>query len=51
LIYRGNYGAGGIVDILLGAVALILQADTTGAILAIVAGVIGLVAVETRRTT
>ncbi|HYY47695.1 MAG TPA: hypothetical protein VFA17_03335 [Thermoplasmata archaeon] len=51
LIYRGNYAAGGIVDILLGAVALVLQADTTGAILAIVAGVIGLVAVETRRTT
>jgi hypothetical protein len=48
LIYRGKYGAGGIVNILLGVVAWILKADVTGAILAIVAGVIGLIATEPR---
>ena len=46
LIYRGKYGSGGILNILLGVVALILQADRTGAILAIVAGVVGLIAAE-----
>jgi branched-subunit amino acid transport protein len=49
LIYRRNYGSGGIVNILLGIVAFLLRADTTGAILAIVSGVMGLVAIERRR--
>lgn len=48
LIYRGNYGSGGIVNILLGVVAFILQSHQIGAILAIVSGVIGLVASGSR---
>lgn len=51
LIYRGNYGSGGIVNILLGVVAFILNANSIGAILAIVAGVIGLVATESRASS
>ncbi|TLZ97775.1 MAG: hypothetical protein E6J94_05230 [Methanobacteriota archaeon] len=46
LIYRSKYGSGGLLDIILGVVALILQLNQIGAILAIVAGVIGLVASE-----
>src|SRR2546422_3726502 len=46
LIYRGKYSSGGIINILLGIVALILAVSTTGSILAIVSGVIGLVATE-----
>lgn len=46
LIYRGQTGSGGILNILLGVVALILNTSTEGAILAIVSGVVGLVASE-----
>src|SRR5437867_12145511 len=46
LIYRSKYGSGGLLDIILGVVALILQLNQIGAILAMVAGVIGLVASE-----
>ena len=46
LIHRGKYSSGGIINILLGIVALILAISTTGSILAIVSGVIGLVATE-----
>ena len=47
LIYRSKYSSGGIVNILLGVVALILpQTSSTGGILAIVSGVVGLVASE-----
>jgi hypothetical protein len=46
MIYRGKYSSGGIVNILLGIIALILLANATGGILAIVSGVIGLVASE-----
>ena len=46
LIYRGKYSSGGIINILLGSVALILPVSTTGGILAIVSGVLGLVATE-----
>src|SRR5256885_1058821 len=49
LIYRGKYSSGGIINILLGIVALILKLDTIGGILAIVSGVIGLVATEAPR--
>lgn len=48
MMYRGQYGSGGIVNILLGIVAFILDANSIGAILAIVAGVIGLVATGPR---
>jgi hypothetical protein len=44
LIYRSQYSSGGILDLLLGIVALVLRLNFTGSILAIVAGVIGLVA-------
>ena len=46
LIYRSKYGSGGLLDIILGVVALILQLNQIGSILSIVAGVIGLVASE-----
>src|SRR2546427_260273 len=46
LIYRGKYSSGGIVNIILGIVAILLSLSTTGAILAIVSGVVGLVASE-----
>ncbi|HYT17071.1 MAG TPA: hypothetical protein VEO18_02350 [Thermoplasmata archaeon] len=46
LIYRGKYSSGGIINIILGVVALILSVSTTGGILAIVSGVLGLVATE-----
>jgi hypothetical protein len=49
LIYRGKYSSGGIVNIILGIVAVILSLSTTGAILAIVSGVVGLVASEAGR--
>ncbi len=44
LIYRSQYSSGGILDLLLGIVVLVLRLNFTGAILAIVAGVIGLIA-------
>lgn len=46
LIHRGKYSAGGLIDILLGIVAIILGLGSTGGILAIVGGVVGLVASE-----
>ncbi len=47
LMYRGKYSSGGIINILLGIVAIILpQTSATGGILAIVSGVVGLVANE-----
>jgi len=46
LIYRSKYSSGGILNILLGIVALILHLHSTGGILAIVAGVVGLIASE-----
>ena len=48
LIYRSQYSSGGILDLLLGFVVLVLRLNFTGALLAIVAGVIGLVAVGAR---
>ena len=49
LIYRGKSVSGGVLNILFGVVAFVLErASTTGAILAIVSGVIGLIASETR---
>src|SRR5436853_7242011 len=46
LIYRSKYGSGGLLDIILGGVALILQLNQIGAIPAIVAGVLGPVPAE-----
>src|SRR5207247_10044227 len=44
LIYRSKYSSGGILDILLGVVSLVLHVTSTGGILAIVAGVVGRIA-------
>ncbi|HKW42881.1 MAG TPA: hypothetical protein VJP06_01720 [Thermoplasmata archaeon] len=50
LIYRGRYSPSGILNIVLGVVALVLpQTNHTGGILAIVSGIIGLVAGEMGR--
>ncbi len=49
LIYRGKYRSGGIINIILGIVTILLSLSTTGAILAIVSGVVGLVASEAGR--
>ncbi len=50
LIYRGKYSSGGIINILLGIVALVVpQTSTTGGILAIISGIVGLVASEAGR--
>jgi len=49
LIYRGKSASGGVLNILFGVVAFVLErGSTTGAILAIVSGVIGIIASETR---
>ncbi len=47
LIYRGRYSTGGILNLVLGIVAL-LVADQLGGILALISGVVGLVANEAR---
>lgn len=50
LIYRGRYSSGGILNIILGIVALVLPGTSdTGGILAIISGVVGLVASEAIR--
>ncbi|HYU06122.1 MAG TPA: hypothetical protein VEM77_02950 [Thermoplasmata archaeon] len=47
MIYRGKYGAGGLVNIVLGIIVIVLgYGSTTGGILAIISGVLGLVASE-----
>ncbi len=48
LIYRGRYSTGGILNLILGIVALILGASQIGSILALISGVVGLVANEAR---
>ncbi len=48
MIYRGRYSTGGILNIVLGIVALLI-ADRLGGILTLISGVIGLVANEARR--
>ncbi len=47
LIYRGRYSTGGVLNLVLGIVAL-LVADQLGGILALISGVVGLVANEAR---
>ncbi|HEX9340431.1 MAG TPA: hypothetical protein VF992_04590 [Thermoplasmata archaeon] len=47
MIYRGKYGSGGIINIVLGIIVIVLSlGSSTGGILAIVSGVLGLVAAE-----
>jgi len=48
LIYRSKYGSGGLLDIILGVVALILQLNQIGSILSLDDGVLGLGASEGR---
>ena len=50
LIYRGRHSSGGIINLILGILALVIAgASDTGGILAIISGVIGLVASESSR--
>ncbi len=47
MIYRGKYGSGGLINIVLGIIVIVLgYGSTTGGILAIISGVLGLVASE-----
>ncbi len=47
LIYRGRYASGGIINIVLGIIVIIVgYGSTTGGILAFISGVLGLVASE-----
>ncbi len=47
MIYRGKYGSGGLVNIVLWIIVIVLgYGSTTGGILAIISGVLGLVASE-----
>ena len=46
LLYRGKSSAGGLVLLVLGVVVLILGWDQTSAVLAIVGGILGVVASE-----
>lgn len=47
LIYRAKYSSGGIINVILGLVALVLPGTSdTGGILAIISGIVGLVASE-----
>ncbi len=48
LIYRGRYSTGGILNLILGIAALILGTSQLGAILALISGVVGLLANEAR---
>jgi hypothetical protein len=48
LIYRRSYSTGGIVNLVLGIVGLVIGAYSVGAILALLSGVLGLVASEAR---
>ncbi len=48
LIYLGRYSTGGVLNLILGIVALIINASQIGGILALISGVIGLVAHEAR---
>ncbi len=48
LIYRGSYSTGGILNIVLGIVALLIGLSQIGSILALISGVVGFVANEAR---
>ncbi len=48
MIYRRNYSSGGIVNLVIGIVVIILGPSTTAGILAILSGVLGLLANEAR---
>ncbi len=48
LLYRRSYSTGGIVNLVLGIVGLVIGVYQVGAILALLSGVLGLVANEAR---
>ncbi|HYM40016.1 MAG TPA: hypothetical protein VEY12_07735 [Thermoplasmata archaeon] len=48
LLYRGRYSTGGILNLILGIVALIIGTSQVGGILVLISGVVGLVANEAR---
>ncbi len=48
LLYRRRYGAGGVLNLLLGIIALIIGPSLLGGVLALISGVVGLLANEAR---
>ncbi len=48
LIYRGRYSSGGLLNVVLGIVAIII-ADQLAGILVLISGILGLLASEVRR--
>lgn len=48
LLYRGRYSLGGILNLILGIVVLIIRLSDLGGVLALISGVVGLVANEAR---
>jgi len=48
LLYRGRYSTGGILNLVLGIVVLIVGPDRLGGVLALISGVVGLIANEAR---
>jgi len=48
LLYRGRYSTGGILNLILGIVALIIGPSQLGGVLALISGVVGLLANEAR---
>jgi hypothetical protein len=49
LLYRGRYSTGGILNLIMGVLAIVLGTDLVGAVLALISGFAGLLANETRR--
>jgi hypothetical protein len=48
LMYRGKYASGGLVNVVIGVVAIILHESTIAGVLGIVSGIFGLIANEAR---
>jgi len=48
MIYRRSYSTGGILNLILGILALVLGASTLGSVLGLISGVLGLLANEAR---
>ncbi|MGQ0797152.1 MAG: hypothetical protein ACT4OI_04700 [Methanobacteriota archaeon] len=48
LLFRAKYSAGGLLNLVLGIAALVLAYDTTAGALAVVSGILGLVATQAK---
>ncbi len=49
LIYRRSYSTGGILNIILGILVIVLSLGTIAGVLTLISGVVGLLATEARR--